>query len=118
MKSQEMSRADDPQTAARLTMLNEWKDKNGTGMSHGRQASEIITLCEANKATPTGKDYLNKGLRDAVLAIMPPQHSLKPDAQALGTWLRSQKERRVGKLRFCNKPATGHTPTIWWVEEG
>ena len=118
VKSQEMSRADDPQTAARLTMLNEWKDKNGTGMSHGRQVSEIITLCEANKATPTGKDYLNKGLRDAVLAIMPPQHSLKPDAQSLGTWLRSQKDRRVGKLRFCNKPATGHTPTIWWVEEG
>ena len=99
-----------------MTMLNEWEGKIGAGQGNGKQTRDIVMLCEANKATPTGKEYTNKGLRDAVLAVMPPQHSLKPDAHALGLWLRSQKDRRVGKLRFCNKPATGHTPAIWWVE--
>jgi len=50
--------------------------------------------------------------------VMPVQHHLKPDAKSLGNWLRLRKERRVGKLRFHTKPATGHTPGIWWVEEG
>ena len=118
VKSQDMSHAEDPETAALLTMLNEWKDIIGAGEANGKQLRDIINLCDANKATPDGKEYINKGLRDAVLAVMPVQHHLKPDATALGNWLRSQKERRVGKLRFCNKPATGHTPAIWWVEEG
>ena len=88
----------------------------GAGQGNGKQLRDIVNLCDANKATPAGKEYTNKGLRDAVLAVMPAQHRLKPDAHALGNWLRSTKERRVGKLRFRNKPATGHTPAIWWVE--
>ncbi len=118
VKSQDMSQAEDPETAALLTMLNEWKGKIGVGQGNGKQLRDVVILCDANKATPSGKEYINKGLRDAVLAVMPIQHHLKPDADALGYWLRSRKERRIGKLRFCKKPATGHTPTIWWVEEG
>ena len=68
---------------------------------------DVINICDANKATPDGKEYINKGLRDAVLAVMPVQHHLKPDATALGNWLRSRKERRVGKLRFRKQDATG-----------
>ena len=71
---------------------------------------------KVSKATPEGKEYTNKGLREAVLAVMPVQQRLKPDATELGSWLRGRRERRVGKLRFCNKPAGGHRPAIWWVE--
>jgi hypothetical protein len=117
VKSQDMSHAEDPEVAALLTMLNEWKDKVGLGQGSGKQLRDIVNLCDANKATPSGKEYINKGLREAVLGVMPVQHHLKPDAAALGYWLRSRKDRRIGKLRFCTKPATGHTPGIWCVEE-
>ena len=62
--------------------------------------------------------FWDRRLRNAVLSLMPPQHHLKPDAESLGIKLRSFKERRVGKMRFCKKDATGSTPTLWWVEEG
>ena len=48
---------------------------------------------------------------------MPVKHSLKPDAQALGLWLRSKKNRRIGKMRFRNKAETSHSSALWWVEE-
>ena len=118
VKSMDVSKAEDPETAALLHMLNEWKSKIGVGQGNGKQLRDIINICDANKATPSGKEYLNEGLRAAVLGVMPVQHHLKPDAKALGNWLRSRKERRVGKLRFCTKPATGAHPGIWWVEEG
>ena len=35
---------------------------------------------------------MHKGLRNAVLAVMPVQHSLKPDAQALGLLAALQEE--------------------------
>ena len=78
---------------------------------------DVINRCDANELVSGVKDYMFKGLRNAVLAVMPVQHNLKPDATALGYWLRSQKDRRVGKLRFRNKAATGHSPALWWVEE-
>ena len=118
VKSMDTSKAEDPETAALRHMLTEWKIKIGVGGANGKQLREVINLCEANKATPSGKEYLNEGLRDAVLGVMPVQHHLKPDATALGNWLRLRKERRVGKLRFRNQPATGTTPSLWWVEEG
>ena len=99
-------------------MLNEWKSKIGAGQGNGKQLRDIINLCDANKATPNGKEYINEGLRDAVLGVMPVQHHLKPDATALGLWLRSRKERRVGKLRFCNKPATGSPPASGGLRKG
>ena len=52
------------------------------------------------------------------LAVMPVQHRLKPDAtesRATG-FADGRGERRVGKLRFCNKPAGGHRPATWWAE--
>jgi len=117
VKSQDLSYAEDPERAALLTLLNEWEGITGAGWENCRALRDIVNLCDANKATPEGKEYTNKGLRDAVLAVMPVQHRLKPDAKALGDWLRMRKERRVGKLRFCNKPATGHSPAAWWVEK-
>ena len=77
-----------------------------------------MTVPLTDHMSGAGKEYTNKGLREAVLGVMPVQHHLKPDAAALGNWLRSHKERRVGKLRFRKQDATGSTATLWWVEEG
>jgi hypothetical protein len=96
-------------------MLSEWKGVFGTGEKNGVPLRDVINRCDANVMIFNGKDYIHKGLPNAVLSVMPVQHHLKPDAHSLGLWLRLRKERRVGKLRFCNKPATGHTP-MWWVE--
>jgi hypothetical protein len=79
---------------------------------------EVINICDQNDPVyGGGKNYLHPGLRNAVLSVMPVQHHLKPDAAALGYWLRSRKDRRVGRMWFNKQDATGHTPTIWWVEE-
>ena len=48
-------------------MLNEWKRKIGVGQGNGKQLRDIINICDANKATPSGKEYINEGLRAAVL---------------------------------------------------
>ena len=118
VKSMDLSKAEDPETAGLRTMLTEWKAKFGAGSKNATSLRDVINLCDANKATPDGKEYTNKGLREVVLGVMPVQHHLKPDAAALGNWLRSHKERRVGKLRFRKQDATGSTATLWWVEEG
>jgi len=118
VKSMDLSKAEDPETAGLRTMLTEWKAKFGAGSKIATSLRDVINLCDANKVTPDGKEYTNKGLREAVLGVMPVQHHLKPDAAALGNWLRSHKERRVGKLRFRKQDATGSTATLWWVEEG
>ena len=65
-----------------------------------------------------GREVRLSGRPRTVLGVMPVQHHLKPDTAALGNWLRSHKERRVGKLRFRKQDATGSTATLWWVEEG
>jgi hypothetical protein len=117
VKSQDEIHSDDPEKVALMTLLHEWKIKIGVGFGNAKQLRDLINICDANKATPNGKEYTNEALRAAVLGVMPPQHHLKPDAKALGNWLRSRKERRVGKLRFRNKPETGSTPGVWWVEE-
>ena len=91
----------------------------GLGMKNAQALREVINLCDANKATPDGKEYINKGLRDAVLAVMPVQHHLKPDAD--GARLSGFAPARNGGLGSCGsarQDATGSTPTLWWVEEG
>jgi hypothetical protein len=118
VKSIDTSKAEDPETTALRTLLTEWKLVFGVGYGNAKASREVVNFCEANKATPEGKDYTHKGLRNAVLSLMPPHHHLKPDADSLGIKLRSFKERRVGKMRFRKKDATGSTPTLWWVEEG
>lgn len=117
VKSHDVSHAEDPERGALRTLQVEWKAKIGVGRGNGKPLRDVVILCDANKATPSGKEYINTGLREAVLAVMPIQHHLKPDAEALGNWLRSKKERRIGGLRFCKQDATGRTPTIWWIEE-
>jgi hypothetical protein len=117
VRSMETSKAEDPQTNALLTMLNEWKDEFGTGFEHAKTLREVISRCEVNNPTQSGKDYLRPKLRNAVLSVMPMQHNLKPDATALGNWLRSQKDRLVGKMRFRSRPDPGkRQAAVWWIE--
>jgi hypothetical protein len=117
VKSQDKSHAEDPEAVALMTMLNEWIALFGAGEAHAVAVRNVINCCDDNTLVNGVKEYEHKGLRNAVLTVMPVQHNLKPDAQALGFWLRSKKERRIGKLRFRNKPATGHSPALWWAEE-
>ena len=117
VKSQEPIQAEDPEKVALDDLA---KRVGGTWSAPARrmanQLRDIINLCDANKPRLTGKEYFNHGLRDAVLGVMPSNHRLKPNADALSYWLRSKKERRAGKLRFRNKLRNSRTPTTWWVE--
>ena len=119
----EASKAADPETNELLTLLNEWTSQFGTGKENAVSVRTVIELCEENTAEATmlgvigGKDYTHAELRNAVLAVMPVQHSYRPDANALGAWLRGKVGRRVGNRRFARHTATGHNPTQWWVEE-
>jgi Bifunctional DNA primase/polymerase, N-terminal len=117
VKSMDTSKAEDPETNALLIMLSEWKAVFGTGEKNRVPLRDVINRCDANVMIFNGKDYIHKGLRNAVLSVMPVQHHLKPDATALGCWLRSRKDRRAGRMWFNKQDATGHTPTMWWVEE-
>ena len=111
VKSMDTSKAEDPETNALLIMLSEWKGVFGTGEKNGVPLRDVINRCDANVIDhSTAKDYIHKGLRNAVLSVMPVQHHLKPDATALGYWLRSRKDRRAGRMWFNKQAATGHTP--------
>jgi putative DNA primase/helicase len=116
--SQDMTHAQDPETAALLALLQEWRAVFGTGKANGQPLREVLRRCDWNDPNPvTGaKVYTHSALRSAVLAVMPIRHSLTPDATALGQWLRGRKDRRIGGLWFNKQDQTGTTPALWWVE--
>ena len=112
VKSQDMSHAEDPERAALLTMLNEWKDKIGVGQGNGKQLRDIVNLCDANKATPSGKEYINKGLREAVLggnAGPASPQARRGGARLLASLAEGAAGRRVAVLQQAgNRPHPWH----------
>ena len=114
--SMDTSRAEDPDATALLAVLNEWKDVFGTGDKNGVTLREVIERCERTFNGASSADYVHPGLRGAVLSVMPTHQRHKPTLDGLGYWMRGQKDRRIGGVWFNRKPATGHSPTIWWVE--
>jgi Primase C terminal 2 (PriCT-2) len=110
--SLDSSRADDPETSALITMLNEWKDIFGSGPAKAVTLREVIERCE--RTYGGFNDYVHPGLRAAILAVMPPHQRQKPDLNALGCWMRSKKDRRAGGMWFSMK-ANNNGPATWWV---
>jgi hypothetical protein len=114
--SMEQSKAEDPESEALLTTMWAWRNAFGIGPVNAKALRDVINFCDENRLQPNGsKKYLHPELRSAVLAAMPPLYRLTPDVTALGRWLRSFKGRRCEKMRFVNEPATGSTPTQWWI---
>ena len=116
MSSMDTSRAEDPEATALLAVLNEWKDVFGVGPKNGVTLRDVIERCERTFNGAGSSDYVHAGLRDAVFSVMPTHQRHKPTLDGLGYWMRGQKDRRVGGMWFNKKTSTGHSPTIWWVE--
>ena len=116
VKSMDTSKAEDPETGGAADMLHEWKDMFGAGAGNGATLQEVIDRCERTfNGEAASADYITRGLRAAVLAIMPDHHRQKPNLTSLGFWMRSKKDRRAGGMWF-NKMANSHGPNTWWVE--
>jgi hypothetical protein len=107
------SKAEDPETTALITMLVEWKDVFGSGIANGVTLREVIDRCEQTYAG-NFNDFINYGLRAAVLAVMPANARQKPALDALGYWMRKQKDKRAAGMWFDRKTDT-NSPTVWWV---
>ncbi|WLB64669.1 PriCT-2 domain-containing protein [Bradyrhizobium japonicum] len=108
--SMDASKAEDPETTALLNVLTEWSAVFGVGPTKGQTLRDVVEFCERPG------DFLNQAMREAVLAIMPPQHRNKPDVHALGSWMRRQKSKRISKMWFDSKAGTHGAATRWWVE--
>jgi putative DNA primase/helicase len=111
--SLDLSQADDPETSTHVMMLIEWKDVFGSGAAHAVTLREVIERCE--RTYGNFNDFVHRGLREAVLAVMPAHRNRTPDVIGLGYWMRSKKDRRVGGMRF-NMKANANGPATWWVE--
>lgn len=111
--SLDVSRADDPETTTLIAVLNEWKDVFGSGPENAVTLREVIDKCE-NTYAGNFNDYVCPGLRAAVLAVMPAGARQKPMLDALGYWMRKQKDRRVAGMWF-DKQVNNHGPTEWFV---
>jgi hypothetical protein len=114
--SMDTSRAEDPEATAHLAVMNAWKDVFGTGHENGVTLMAVIERCELTSNGASPADYVYRDLRRAVLSAMPPYQRHKPTLDGLGIWMRGKKDRRIGGMWFNQTPATGHRPTIWWVE--
>jgi hypothetical protein len=112
--SLDMSRADDPETTTLVTMLGEWKDLFGSGVANAVTLREVIERCERTYGG-NYSDYVHKGLRAAVLAVMPPNLQQKPELNGLGVWMRGHKKRRAAGMWFDMK-TNSNGPANWWVE--
>lgn len=108
--TQEALRADDPQREARTAMLTAWHAAFGGGTADGataREAIELVTDPHQGDGDPAVEQ-----LREAIAAVATRRGGL--DAQALGRWLRSARDARVGDLVLVGRPA-GQGRVRWVV---
>ena len=85
VKSQDKSHADDPEAIALLTVLNEWKAVIGAGEANAAAVRDVIVLLREKFANANGwQGIRSQRTAQAVLAVMPVLHSLKPDATGSG----------------------------------
>jgi hypothetical protein len=114
--SLDLSQAEDPETSALINMLTEWKDVFGVGDKTAVTLRDVIEHCERTYGASNFNDYVHRGLRAAVQAIMPDHQRQRLSLDALGYWIRSKKDRRVNGLWF-NKTTNNNGPNTWWVAD-
>lgn len=111
--TQEALRADDPQREGREAMLRAWHAAFGGGAADGATAHEAVELVEESR---TGYDQLPDEtvaqLREALEAVAMRRGRL--DTGALGRWLRSARDARVGDL-VLRRGSMAHGGRVRWV---
>ena len=120
VKSIEIARAEDPESARLANMLSAWVWAIDIG------DEKRITLADAVQLSQEGKDSYDGPKRpellNAIEAVVAERkknsrgasHEMT-DVTALSTWLQRYKKRVIGGLRFMNRPNTKAAAT-WWVE--
>jgi putative DNA primase/helicase len=112
VKSMDTSRADDPDRSTLRAMLVSWADVIGTGYTSRMTLKDVIALI--GQSTGQGETKKWPDLTAAVISAAG-DHRYQPDAQRLGYWMRSHKNRVLGELRF-EQDADSKKGSQWWVE--
>ncbi|WP_440996272.1 hypothetical protein [Arhodomonas sp. SL1] len=100
--TQDALRADDPQRDARVAMLTAWHEAFGADGATAREAVELVT---GDPACHHLGDDITERLRDAIEAVATRRGRI--DSMALGRWLRSARNARVGRLTLTGETARG-----------
>jgi hypothetical protein len=111
--SVDATRAEDPETGALVAVLTAWAKVFDVGEANSVALKDVIERCERFETN----GYAHPELRDAVTAVMPSRQQKQLSVEALGYWLRSKKDRRVGGMWFKKRDSAHHgVPSTWWVE--
>jgi hypothetical protein len=121
VRTQDVSRAEDPETGTLMTLMTAWIGSFGMGRASATTAQMVIERINCRRPVdprnPTGDwEYVDRDLRAAVLATLPPQARGQPNAVALGIWLRGRRNKRVNGLWIGSQAATSRDPVKWWVD--
>jgi putative DNA primase/helicase len=113
IKSIETAREDDPDLIMLRDVLGTWASAIGTGYEKAATTAKAIAL---NAETDPANDgnLVHPDFHTAIQAIGG-TGSYPVDAQKLGYWLRSKKNRIVGGLRFMTKRSAGGQ-SVWWIK--
>ena len=117
VKSMDLSKAEDPETAALLVMLNEWKTKSVPGQKNGMRCATSSTFATPTRPRQTARNTSIKvcatpcweRCRSSITSSPTPTRSVIGFApEGTASW-----EIAVPQ-QACDRPRPG----IWWVEEG
>jgi hypothetical protein len=113
--SMAMSRDDDPQRGALRALLVSWEEVIGTGSASRMTLKEVIALIVETTTKEDGTPAPKWPELTAAIIAVSGDHRHQPDAQRLGCWMRSHKNRVLGDVRFEQKsdPKKG---SEWWIE--
>jgi Bifunctional DNA primase/polymerase, N-terminal len=113
--SMAMSRDDDPQRGALRALLVSWEEVIGTGSASRMTLKEVIALIAETTTKEDGTPTPKWPELTAAIIAVSGDHRHQPDAQRLGCWMRSHKNRVLGDVRFEQKsdPKKG---SEWWIE--
>jgi putative DNA primase/helicase len=104
--TQQALRADDPQREARVALFQAWHRAFGGGPADGASAREAVDLIAAGSQPYTHlPDETLEQLREAIEAVALRRGKL--DTTALGRWLRSARDARVGPLVMTGRAGKG-----------
>jgi putative DNA primase/helicase len=117
----ETARAEDPELIALGELLSAWSAAFGSEWRNRRTVPDALHAIEERTVTTGGechdpyeRAHQYPQLREAIVAISPRG---KPDARSLGRWLRRNKGRIVGGLRFDGRGGEQGRSVEWWASE-
>jgi hypothetical protein len=105
----ETAREEDPDLTVLRDVLITWASTLGTGHAKIVTTAQVVTTSAVTHSTG---ELVNPEFNTAIQAIGGGS-SYPVDAQKLGSWLRSKKNRIVDGLRF---KSTKTKPAKWWIE--